>query len=199
MPINSKTWYDYLFDHFIFLTHIKEEYLSKQEWVALHYFYKKICHPTKLDCELLASALGPHWTAAKVQNWFQHERSRTNPSKYTVTTVEEKDCHIWNDFIASYAFEPDLLLIQQIGSARQRCATLLSAADTKKFWTDIDFNTEEKAKELVKLLEGIYSGELQPKYNSKEEAATLSNLFECNIADLQLHSPAEVTRKGKLC
>lgn len=171
--------------------------MSKKEWVALHNFYKTVTHPTKFECELMASALGRYWTAAKVQNWFQHERSRKHPSKYNSSIIEEKDNQIWNDFCSSYAFEPDMLLLQQIQSAKQRCAAFLAGSDTKKFLISIDYAVGGKSVELMNLLQAVYEDKHTPDYNSKQEAAVISQLFDCNITDLPIHVPVKELRKRK--
>lgn len=145
----------------------------------------------------MASALGRNWTSEKVQNWFQHERSRSNPSKYSSCLIEEKDNQLWNEFCSVYAFEPDMILVQQIQSAKQRCAAFLAAAETKEFMSSISYAVAGQSCDLMMLLKAVYEQKHTSNYNSKDEAAEISHLFDCSIHDLPVSPPTAAVRKGK--
>lgn len=158
-------------------------YISKKEWFLLNNFAKKISHPTIFDCELLSSVLGVSWSVRRVQNWFQHERNRSNHSKYDCSNLCVEDQSLWQQFLQIYTVGLDGQLLHQIQLVKQRAAILLSSTEVQKLWEEYDYKIKEFEPAILQTLKGVYANELH--HNAPEnEAMQLSELFQCNLVDI---------------
>lgn len=139
--------------------------------------------------------LGGTWPVRRIQNWFQHERSKGNNSKYDGTNLSAEDQTMWNQFVQLYSNGIEGQLVHQIQLAKQRAAILLGSQKVQQLWVDYDFSIQERKPAVLLKLQEVYNNEDYEPTNLNE-AQDLSELFECNLLDIPIQQIDKIRRIG---